>query len=91
MILNLITQLIISNYLGIDLGRYFSNYRHLDDMFGNETIPSDAEMGIFLEEYRLGCSQVQGEHYLKQEINSMKQLLKETKSKEKLKGTKTLK
>ena len=37
---------------GLDLGRYFSNYRHHDDMFGAESFPTDHEMDIFLNEYR---------------------------------------
>ncbi|XP_046920497.1 uncharacterized protein LOC124500466 isoform X2 [Dermatophagoides farinae] len=39
-------------YRGYDLGRYFSNYRHRDDMFGAESFPTDHEMDIFLNEYR---------------------------------------
>lgn len=67
------------NYRGYDLGRYFSNYRHTDDMFGNEGFPTDEQMGLFLNEYRLECAKVQGDHYLKLEINSLEQLIKEAK------------
>ncbi|KAH9396450.1 hypothetical protein TYRP_019857 [Tyrophagus putrescentiae] len=67
------------NYRGYDLGRYFSNYRHTDDMFGNEGFPTDEQMGLFLNEYRQECAKVQGDHYLKLEINSLEQLIKEAK------------
>lgn len=67
------------NFRGFDLARYFSNYRHADDMFGNEGLPTDEEMGIFLKEYQMECSRVQGDFYLKQEINSIEQLIKEVK------------
>ena len=73
------------NYRGYDLGRYFSNYRHTDDMFGNEGFPRDEQMGLFLNEYRLECAKVQGDHYLKLEINSLEQLIKEAKGKLKTK------
>ncbi|KAH9426170.1 hypothetical protein DERP_007110 [Dermatophagoides pteronyssinus] len=37
---------------GNDIGRYFSNYKHHDNMFGAEGFPNDEEMNIFLDEYR---------------------------------------
>lgn len=68
------------NFRGYDLGRYFSNYRHvLDNMFSNEGFPSDEEMYLFLNEYQTECSKVQGKFYLEQEINSIEQLVKEVK------------
>lgn len=51
-------------------------------MFGNEGLPTDEEMGIFLKEYQMECSRVQGDFYLKQEINSIEQLIKEVKGKQ---------
>ncbi|KAF7496532.1 Choline/ethanolamine kinase [Sarcoptes scabiei] len=43
-----------ANYFarGQDIGRYFSNYRHKDDMFGDEGFPTDQQMDLFIEEYR---------------------------------------
>lgn len=67
------------NYRGYDIARYFSNYRHVDDMFGDEGFPTDQEMSLFLEEYRQECAQVQGDSYLQQQINSLQQLIKEAK------------
>lgn len=68
------------NFRGYDLGRYFSNYRHVkDDMFSNESLPSDKEMFLFLKEYQLECSKVQGKFYLNQKINSIDQLVLESK------------
>lgn len=61
------------------MGRYFSNYRHvLDNMFSNEGFPTDEEMYLFLKEYQLECSKVQGKHYLEQN-NSIQQLTREVK------------
>src|SRR5699024_8669503 len=67
------------NYRGYDLGRYFSNYRHEEDMFGNEGFPADEEMNLFLDAYREECGRLQGDHYLQAEINSIEQLIKEAK------------
>lgn len=43
-----------SNYCfrGRDLGRYFSTFRHHDDLFGDEGFPNIKEMDIFLNKYR---------------------------------------
>lgn len=50
-------------------------------MFSNEGFPSDEEMHLFLKEYQLECSKVQGKFYLEQKINSIEQLIKEVKGK----------
>lgn len=65
------------NYRGIDLGRYFSNYRHEEDMFGDEGFPTDEEMALFLEEYRQECARIQGPQYL--EANPLEQIIREAK------------
>ncbi|KAH9403865.1 hypothetical protein TYRP_014376 [Tyrophagus putrescentiae] len=65
------------NYRGIDFGRYFSNYRHEDDMFGDEGFPTDEEMALFLEEYRQECARIQGQFYL--EANPLEMLIREAK------------
>lgn len=67
------------NHRGIDFGRYFSNYRHKEDMFGDEGFPTDQEMELFLAEYRNECARIRGDSYLAEDINSMKQLRAESK------------
>lgn len=67
------------NYRGLDIGRYFSNYRQIEEMFGYADFPSDDEMKILLVEYREECGRLQGAHYLEQEENSLQQLIREGK------------
>ncbi|KAJ6221871.1 hypothetical protein RDWZM_000416 [Blomia tropicalis] len=66
-------------YRGFDLGRYFSNYRHREDMFGDEGFPTDDEMKLFLEAYRNECGRLQGDQYLLNENNSLERLIIESK------------
>nr|XP_046913632.1 LOW QUALITY PROTEIN: probable ethanolamine kinase A [Dermatophagoides farinae] len=64
---------------GLDLGRYFSNYRHHDDMFGNEGFPDDQQMNLFLDEYRCELSKHHSSEWLKDERNSLEHLRDEAK------------
>ncbi|KAH9511185.1 hypothetical protein DERF_009657 [Dermatophagoides farinae] len=70
-----------SNYgwRGLDLGRYFSNYRHHDDMFGNEGFSDDQQMNLFLDEYRCELSKHHSSEWLKDERNSLEHLRDEAK------------
>lgn len=65
---------------GIDLGRYFSNYRHKEDMFGDEGFPTDEEMKLFLEEYRQESGRLSSQkNYLQDPVNSIENLILESK------------
>ncbi|KAH9425058.1 hypothetical protein DERP_011786 [Dermatophagoides pteronyssinus] len=66
-------------YRGLDLGRYFSNYRHHDDMFGNEGFPDDNEMDLFLNEYRMELSKSQSSEWLNDPKNSLEHFRDESK------------
>lgn len=63
---------------GMDFGRYFSNYKHKDSIFGDEGFPTDQEMRLFLEEYRIESGKLNS-NYLDEANNSIEQLIKESK------------
>lgn len=66
---------------GRDLGRYFSNYRHHDDMFGDEGFPEDdQELELFLRAYQLESAKLNGDGYLQDPINSLEHLIMESKA-----------
>ncbi|OTF83529.1 Choline/ethanolamine kinase-like protein, partial [Euroglyphus maynei] len=67
------------NYRGYDLGRYFSNYRHHDNMFGNEGFPCDQEMDLFLNEYRNELAKGQSSEWLNDPKNSLEHFRDEAK------------
>lgn len=61
-----------------DFCGFFCSYKHKDYIFGDEPWPTDEEMKIFLEAYRLESERLQP-GYLDDPLNSLEQLIKETK------------
>ena len=67
------------NYRGVDLGQYFSSWAQIEPDFGSGEFPTDEQMLPFIDAYIEEMSQILGDSYAKQEINSRKQLIKEAK------------
>ena len=67
------------NFRGIDIGRYFSSWRHTDPHFGAEVYPTDEEMSTFLDAYIDESNKIFGNSYSDSELNSKEYLIKESK------------
>lgn len=66
-------------YRGNDFGRYFSNYRHKEDMFGYEGLPSDEDMKLFFEEYRNESAILNPAFDINDQQNSIENMIMECK------------
>ena len=67
------------NFRGVDFGRYFSCWRQKELLFGFDRFPTDEEMGLFLKAYIKESVNLNGEDYLKKEVNSEAFMIRETK------------
>ena len=67
------------NYRGIDLGQYFCSWDQSEPEFGVGDFPSDQDMSVFINAYINRMSEIFGESYAKQDINSRERLIKESK------------
>lgn len=61
-----------------DITAFFVSYKHKDHLFGDGPYPSDEEMKLFLDAYRLESEKLHP-GYLEDPINSMEAMIKETK------------
>ena len=69
----------LNSFRGIDIGRYFSSWRHTDPQFGADVYPTDEEMGTFLDAYIDESNKLLGNSYSDSELNSKEYLIKESK------------
>ncbi|XP_054157533.1 choline kinase alpha-like [Oppia nitens] len=64
---------------GIDLGQYFCGWAQVETDFGDGPIPTDQQMSVFIDAYMAEMSQLVGNDYLKQAVNSREKVIKEAK------------
>ncbi|CAG2115861.1 unnamed protein product [Medioppia subpectinata] len=58
------------NYRGIDLGRYFSSWKHTDPHFGADPFPTDQQMTPFIDAYIQESDRLTGNEFSKNVLNS---------------------
>ena len=66
-------------YRGTDFGQYFSNWCQKETDFEYRPFPSDQQMFPFIDAYIKRMTEIFGESFAKQEINSRQRLIMESK------------
>ncbi|XP_054157527.1 choline/ethanolamine kinase-like [Oppia nitens] len=69
----------VYDYRGTDFGQYFSRWAQEETDFGVGVFPTNEQMIPFIDSYIGQMSQLVGDKYQKQAINSREQLIKESK------------
>ena len=67
------------HYRGIDFGQYFAFWGQIDYDWDNHAFPSDQEMSVFINAYIERMTEIFGDSYAKEGINSPERLIKESK------------
>ena len=67
------------NFRGADFGQYFSGWCQKASDWECNPFPSDQEMSVFIDAYIKRMTEIFGEKYAKQDINSRERLCKESK------------
>lgn len=67
------------NYRGADFGQYYADWGQEDTEWAYHDFPSDEEMSVFINAYIKRMTEIFGDSYAKQEINSLEHLIKESK------------
>lgn len=66
------------NYRGIDFGRFFSSWKHIDPNFGDDCYPTDQQMSPFFEAYIEEWNRITKKQFSNNAFNTKQQLIRET-------------